>query len=173
MRKVLCAVTMTGAALALPLGGGAAQASVTDTLRACLRYEGRAYEVCTAYVGNSSLLALVPYYKWANSSNPARAVAVTNRLRSRYYGAARRLIAGRVNGWPAGENKVSIPLFTILSVSSDLEHNRAILRTRETWRVRTKSNGRTIYREIGRPHRITMKRVQGLVLHKWVVSAIR
>lgn len=159
------------ALLALPASsGGASQRS--NGVSACLHYHQHQYEICTAYIANSSLSALLPYYKYVHSPNSARRAAALNRLKSRYYGSARRLIVHRVAGWPRGENHVSLPDISIVTVYSEKDANRATMVTRESWRV-TSGSGRVLRSEKKGMHMVSMRRVRGLVVHKWVVTAIQ
>ena len=52
------------------------------------------------------------------------------------------------------------------------DDSSAVLRTHETWRVAT-AGGQVLFAETDHPHTITMRRVPGVVLHKWVVTDIR
>lgn len=158
------------------IGGSLGAAPLVSTgperAKECLHVNQHVYEVCYAYVVNDSAGALWWYYKYAHSPNPARALAARNRLESRYTGQARRLVEGRVAAkWPKkSETEVALPRITIVSVVSDLVNNQAILVTSETWRVTNKA-GKIIYSETMR-HHIRVQRVQGLILHKWVVTLI-
>lgn len=134
----------------------------------CLRFTNHEYEVCTAYVANSSLAVLVPYYKYANAGD-SWSRYVTYRLGSRYTNQAYDQIRSRVAGWPAGKNDVDVPQIEILSVNSNLATNTAVLMTSETWRVRS-PDGTIVYQEVWQRHTVTMKRVPSYVLHKWVVT---
>lgn len=147
-------------------------ATGSNTLEVCAHYSGHVYEVCTAYLANSSLAVLVPYYKYATSSNGTLARYVSYRLGSRYTGQAKNVIVQRVKGWPTGTHDVAVPVIKILSVHSSLTTNTATLQTEESWKVTTKS-GRVIYRETNRHHTVTMHRVQSYLLHKWVVTNLR
>lgn len=166
MRKLALLATVAAVAALAP----ASQARQNDLLpsaKACTHYKEHVFEICTAYVANSSLGALWWYYKFGHSANPARATAAHNRLASRYYQPALGVIERRTAKW--GETEVALPLFEIDSVDSNLSANRAILKTHEKWRVKNKA-GRVLYRDDGsRAHWVTMCRTSGLVLHKWVV----
>ena len=150
----------------------AVSTSYADSDHPCLHAGNHEYEVCTAYVANSSLAVLVPYYKYAHSKNAATVRYVTYRLGSRYQDDAYVTITSRTAGWPAGNNVVSTPTIEIESVTSDLPSNSATLQTREWWLV-TDANGRVLYREDGESHTVSMSRVPSYVLHKWVVTDIR
>lgn len=138
----------------------------------CLQFTNHEYEVCTAYIFNSAMADLVPYYKFANSTNTSLARFVSYRLDSRYSGPANSLIRDRVVGWPTGEFDVDVPSIKILSINSSLANNSATLQTIETWRVADDS-GNTMYAETNAYHTITMARVQSYVLHKWVVTSMQ
>lgn len=146
-------------------------ATATSTEQACLHYANHVYEVCTAYIANASLGALLPYYEFARSSNPLLADLATHHLGSRYTGQAHNLITNRVAAWPAGEADVSLPDIRILSVHSNLKTNTATLYTEESWKVMTES-GRVLFEETNARFRITMHRVPSYILHKWVVTNI-
>lgn len=146
--------------------------SSANTLDACLHYAGHVYEVCTAYIANSSLAVLVPYYKYANGSNTTLRRYVTYRLGSRYSGQAYRLITARVAQWPTGTMEVAVPYIRIIAVHSSLRTNTATLTTQETWQVTTQT-GRVVYQERNQRHTITMHRVPSYILHKWVVTNLQ
>lgn len=146
--------------------------SASDTLNVCLHYSGHVYEVCTAYIANSSLAVLVPYYKYAKSTDAALSRYVTYRLGSRYTGQAYDVITKRVASWPAGTYDVSVPDIRILSVSSSLQTNTATLVTEESWKV-TSDTGQVMYQENGQRHTVTMHRVPSYLLHKWVVTNLQ
>ena len=146
--------------------------SASDTLNVCLHHSGHVYEVCTAYIANSSLAVLVPYYKYAKSTDAALSRYVTYRLGSRYTGQAYGVITKRVASWPAGTYDVSVPDIRILSVGSSLQTNIATLVTEESWKV-TSASGQVIYQENGQRHTVTMHRVPSYLLHKWVVTDLQ
>lgn len=128
------------------------------------------YEVFTAYLANSMAEALWPYYKLGRSKNDAWVAAATNRLESRYYDQARAVIEKRVAGWPRGIQKVPVPHVEVTCLNTYLSTDTALLTTTETWKVTTKS-GKLLYAEKNQTHHITMHRVPGLILHKWVVTS--
>jgi hypothetical protein len=146
-------------------------ANSTEEEYPCLQITNHEYEVCTAYAANSAAAVLVPYYKYANSTD-AWSRYVTYRLGSRYSGQAYEDIRSRVASWPAGKNEVEVPRIHIVSVNSDLTTNSATLVTQETWSVEA-PDGTILYSESNREHAITMARVPSYVLHKWVVTSIR
>jgi hypothetical protein len=146
------------------------QAVDSSTSQACLKFDNRQYEVCTAYVFNASLGARLPFYKFGNSTNEARRSLATHRLESRYTGQALARIKNQIAGWPSSVD-VAVPRISIKAVSVSSGHNRANLLTRETWEVHSKS-GRLLYQENAKSHQVRMSRVPGLVLHKWIVNSI-
>ena len=159
-RRLVVAVVAVGCLVAPEAGAG-------DGARPCLGLGDRRLEVCTAYVVNATLGARVPYYKVARSGKPARVRLVTYRLESRYVGAALRKIKAQVRAWPKEEVDVDVPDVDIVSIRVD--GNRATLVTRESWEVETEG-GRSLFAESDRRHVVQMRRVGGLVLHKWVVE---
>lgn len=148
------------------------QTTADDSKHPCVHYTNHVYEVCYAYAVNSSLLALVPYYKYASSPNPATSKLAAEHLNKRYYGDAYTTIQNRVASWPAGTKDVATPQIRIISVNSSLASSTATLVTQESWLV-TDKNDRVIYRETNQRHVITMQRVKSYILHKWVVTDIR
>ncbi len=189
MKKSIFALILAFCTTVLLSAGGTAQAlsmpsgitnntmskmavATSATEHPCLRATNHEYEVCSAYVGNSSLAVLVPYYKYANSTNASSAGYVSYRLGQRYVGAANTLLTQRVKAFGVGTNNVSVPTIKILSVSSNLPNNTATLVTQESWLVRSKA-GTVVYKETSARHVVTMNRVPSYVLHKWVVSDIR
>lgn len=143
----------------------------TDDEHPCLRATNHEYEVCTAYIANASAAVLVPYYKYANSTDGWQRFS-TYRLSSRYVGDAYMTIQDRTASWPSGVHEVSVPDIHIVSVDSDLADNTATVVTRESWKV-TDQTGQIIYQEMDQSHTITMQRVPSYVLHKWVVTNIQ
>lgn len=138
----------------------------------CLAFMDHDYEVCTAYIFNASMAALVPYYDLAHSSNAQIAGLVSSRLDSRYSGQANALIRSRVSSWAAGMYDTDLPLIRILNVNTSLATNTATLRTQETWVV-ADGHGNVVYREDNAYHTVTMARVPSYLLHKWVVTDIQ
>lgn len=143
----------------------------TNTAQACLHYTNHTYEVCYAYIVNSSLGALLPYYSYAHSGDPLLADAVAFHLNERYVGQANTVVTNRVAGWPAGSTDVGLPDIRVTSVTSSLATNTATLHTVESWKV-TGENGQVLFQESNVPHTITMHRVPSYILHKWVVTNI-
>lgn len=140
-------------------------------------------EVCTAYVLNASLESRLTYYKLGRSTAVGYYKAVQERctgktagtaagcrLQSRYYGAALSQLQSQAELWPA-EVDVSFPRISISSVAVDASGDIANIKTTETWNVKTRS-GEILFAETGKIHTVALKRVQGLVLHKWVVTEI-
>lgn len=165
MPKLLAVFACTVALwLVLPLS---ASTQPAGSISVCAHFKGHLYEACFAYVFNDSALALRGYY-----ADPSKTGDALEGFLYRYRAQARSLIAGRVAGWPPGRNTVGLPKITILKASSSLVTNTAQLTTQETWRV-TDSSGNLVYAENNRLHQISMARVQGKLLHIWVVTAIR
>ncbi|HSW80407.1 MAG TPA: hypothetical protein VLG47_06530 [Candidatus Saccharimonadales bacterium] len=138
----------------------------------CAHFKNHEYEVCTAYVANSVLADLVPYYTFVHSDVDFMKQAATDRLDSRYSGQAYSVLTNRTRNWPIGETEVDVPKIKILSVKSNLSSNTATMKTRESWTVKTDSD-QILYRENSKIHTITMHRVPSYVLHKWVVTNIQ
>lgn len=172
MKRMITAVLMALVMAVAPVAAASAQASTMTQDDPCLHYTNHEYEVCTAYIANSSLAVLVPYYKYARSTNTTLQRYVTYRLGSRYTGSAYNTITSRVSGWPMGSFDVAVPRISILSVNSSLQTNTATLTTQETWRVENKQD-KPIYQESNQLHTVTMQRVPSYILHKWVVTDIR
>ena len=138
---------------------------------ACLHVLSRHLEVCTAYVANATTAARYPYYQFGHSTNHALAGATRQRLGSRYTAAAYRSLVEQTAGWPANV-RVALPKIHIDAVEVAADDSSAVLRTHETWRVVT-AGGQVLFAETDQPHTIAMRRVPGVVLHKWVVTDIR
>lgn len=148
----------------------------------CEHLSRHQYEVCYAYVVNDSLLARLPYYQAGR--DPMLGPAALTRLKSRYYGAARRFIIDQTKGWPRHVD-VSVPSIRItgtVAVSANLA--TATIHTVETWRVRAEpragsTSGRVLFAEAGVRHTVSLDRTPtilcavGHCLHKWVVVRIR
>jgi hypothetical protein len=142
-----------------------------DVDHPCLTFTARHLEVCTAYVSNSSLAARLPYYRYSNSTNRALVIDVSNRLASRYTGDAFMQIFNQTDGWPSSVD-VSVPRIFVTLVQVTPDQNFATLTTVESWSVRTEQ-GACLFCETRAPHTVTMQRVPGLILHKWVVTSLR
>jgi hypothetical protein len=147
----------------------------------CAHFSRHQYEVCYAYLVNDSLLARVPYYEVGRQ--PVLGPPALTRLKSRYYGAARRLLIGQTKGWPR-QVDVSVPSIRIVGpvrVSANLA--TATIHTIETWLVRAEPGagnpGRVLFAETNARHTISLVRtptilcLAGHCLHKWVVVRIR
>jgi hypothetical protein len=155
-----------------PTGPSAKDATRTAT-HSCLHISRHQYEVCVAYVANASYLARLPFYKFGHSSNADLARTSRQHLESRYTGAARAQIERQTANWPPPEQlDVYLPSIHIDSVTVAADLSTATLTTHETWLVRTE-RGTTLFSERNTPHTIALARVPGLLLHKWIVTAIR
>jgi len=169
------AVLLSAAAL-VGFSGQAAEAQPTSSvgLADCVpyldfsKYHNHEYEVCTAYVANSAEIALQGFYKFGRSPSGARAGLARHHFESRYYDGPRQAIEGRVDSWPSGENKVDENI-DVQQLSSSLSANRALLTTLESWQV-TAPDGHALLQEQNRRRGITMCKIPGLLLHKWVVA---
>lgn len=144
--------------------------STNQTLSQCLRYSGHIYEVCSAYISNSSIGALEPYYKYSRGGSPWLTAAVSDHLAKRYVGSALQTATNRAANFPVGWYDIDGPQITVLNVTSNLATNQATLQTQESWTVRA-SNGSIVYQEINKTHNVVMQRVPSYVLHKWVVTS--
>jgi hypothetical protein len=181
----LAAISAACLVVAACSSGSALSAVGSDTsslaARGCAHVSRHQYEVCYAYVVNDSLLARVPYYEAGRQ--PVLGPAALTRLKSRYYGAARRLIIDQTNSWPRHID-VSVPSIQIVGavmVSANLA--TATLHTTETWLVRAKPHGnkpgRVLFAETNARHTISLDRtptilcLAGHCLHKWVVVRIQ
>lgn len=163
----------------LPAPGASSRSLVSH---GCEHFSRHQYEVCYAYLVNDSLLARVPYYEVGR--RPALGPLALTRLKSRYYGAARRYIINQAKGWPR-QVKVSVPRIRIVGpvrVSANLA--TAIIHTVETWLVRAEPStggkpGRVLFAETNAHHTISLDRTPtilcfaGHCLHKWVVVRIQ
>lgn len=164
---------------ALPTPGSGSRSLVSH---GCEHFSRHQYEVCYAYLVNDSLLARVPYYEVGRQPT-LRQLALT-RLKSRYYGTARRFIINQTKRWPR-QVDVSAPRIRIIgavSVSANLA--TATIHTIETWLVRVepragRQSGRVLFAETNARHTISLDRTPtilcfaGHCLHKWVVVRIR
>lgn len=171
LRQYILTVTLVLGLTVGLTGVGTAKAWASPIDDPCLQYSNHEYEVCTAYVANSSLAVLVPYYMFAHSQNPWAQTYVSYRLNQRYTDQANSLIRSRVQAWPHESAHVAIPHIMITSVDSDLAHNTATITTAESWSV-TAEDGTVLFTESNAPHTITMHRVPSYLLHKWVVADI-
>jgi hypothetical protein len=174
--SILVAACSSNAVLPAPGSGTASAVS-----RGCAHFSRHQYEVCYAYLVNDSLLARVPYYKAGR--DPVLGSLALTRLKSRYYGAARRAVIGQTRGWP---RDVSVPVPSIrivgpVRVSANLA--TATIHTVETWLVRARpanggKSGRVLFSETNAHHTVTLDRtptilcIAGHCLHKWVVVRI-
>lgn len=185
MKRLLRPAALSSACLiAAACSSGSALGSDASSLaaRGCEHLSRHQYEVCYAYVVNDSLLARLPFYQVGRE--PVLGPAALARLKSRYYGAARRFVIDQAKGWPR-QVDVSVPSIRItgpVTVSANLA--TATLHTVETWRVRAEpaagsKSGRVLFAEAGARHTVTLDRtptilcVAGHCLHKWVVVRIR
>jgi hypothetical protein len=168
MKTIIVLICAAGL-LVLPVSA-AAQTQRPAVTGDCLHYAGHVYEVCTAFVFNCTTAAMLPYFKYAHSPNRARAIAAKYRLESRYIGQARRKLESMVSKWPSGEAHVRLTRLSITSARSSLATNSATLHVKWSWFVFF-PNGQ-FRAETNHPHTISMRRVPGLILHKWVVAGI-
>lgn len=156
--------------------------SVSVVSRGCAHFSRHQYEVCYAYLINDSLLGRLPFYQ-AGREPGLRRPALT-RLKSRYYGSARRLLIRQVRHWPR-QVDAALPFIRIVGPVRVSAHLRtAIIHTIETWLVRAEPRahgkpGRVLFVERNVRHTILLERTPtmlcafGHCLHKWVVVRIR
>ena len=163
------------------LGNGSETPPVSVS-RGCAHFQRHQYEVCYAYLVNDTFLARVPYYQ--DGRDPTSGPPALTRLKSRFYGPARRSIIRQTKGWPR-HVEVSAPRIRItgpVTVSASLA--TATLHTVETWLVRAAAGssgtpGKVLFAEKNKHLAITVHRtptmlcVAGHCLHKWVVVRIR
>lgn len=178
---VACCIVTAGCSsnAVLPSPGSSTVSAIS---RGCGHFSRHQYEVCYAYLVNDSLLARVPYYK--TGRDPVLGPLALTRLKSRYYGQARRFVIGQAKSWPRHVH-VAVPGIRIVGpvrVSANLA--TATIHTVETWLVRAEppkggTTGRVLFAETNAHHTITLDRtptmlcVAGHCLHKWVVVRIR
>ena len=184
----ICAATLVACAPTSISPGGSSSVSVSSSASStstptfepagptCATITGHLYEACFAYIFNDASWSLQPYYKYVHS-NSAFAF-LKNRLELKYRGQALQTIQQRTARWPSGTNTVEGPDITILKGWSSLTCNKAVLITRETWKVLTPT-GRVLYQEYNQAHTVVLRRVPderfrvgSHVLHQWVVQAI-
>ncbi len=156
--------------------------SVSVVSQGCAHFSRHEYEVCYAYLVNDSLLARVPYYQ-VGREPMFQGLALT-RLKSRYYGPARRFLIRQARHWPR-QVDVSVPIIRIVGAVRVSAHLRtAISHTIETWMGRAEPRahgrlGRVLFAERNVRHTIWLERTPtmlcllGHCLHKWVVVRIR
>jgi hypothetical protein len=163
--------------LCLVLAGSAGSSQASQgKIQGCLTIKGHAYEVCTAYLLKCASQALAPYYKYGRSPSQVQANLARHHFESRYNGQARRLFEQRVNGWHQGGTAQVDYGLTVKSVITSLKTNTAHLVTVEYWSISIPVFSGGTYQafaELNSTHHVTMKRVPGLVEHKWVVTAYR
>jgi hypothetical protein len=156
--------------------------SVSVVSRGCAHFSRHQYEVCYAYLVNDSLLGRVPFYE-AGREPALRRLALT-RLKSRYYGPARRLVIRQTRHWPR-QVDVAVPFIRIVGAVRVSAHLRwATIHTIETWLVRAEPRAdgkaeRVLFAQPNMRHTILLERTPtmlcqfGHCLHKWVVVRIR
>lgn len=158
--------------------------STSVVSRGCAHFSRHQYEVCYAYLVNDSLLGRVPFYQ--ASREPGLRQPALTRLKSRYYGSARRMLIRQVRHWPR-QVDVTLPSIHIVGPVRVSAHLRtAIIHTIETWLVRAEPRaggragraGRVLFAERNARHTILLERTPtmlcalGHCLHKWVVVRI-
>lgn len=137
------------------------------------KYRNHEYEACTAYVSNASTVALGGLYKFGNNRIGYLSGAARHHFETRYWGDARQMIESRVDDWPKVSNltgnRVHMNL-SVLSLSSNLKKDRALLQTQEAAMV-TEKHGQVIYDEASQTKDVTLCRgtLPGHPLHEWFV----
>lgn len=164
MRFVTLAAVCAAALMIVP----AASPRQAGTINICAHYAEHTYEACFAYWFNDSGMALRRYYRDANSEDPYDSTDAAEDFAYRFRGPAYRTIKQMVAKWPLGVNDVSVPKISIISAASSLAFNRAVLTTRESWRV-TDHDGHVLLPQTIQLRHVTMCRIQGKLLHIWVV----
>lgn len=137
------------------------------------RYENHEYEVCVAYIANAAEIALQGFYKYGNSEIDYLSDGARHHFETRYFDQPREAIEQEVDSWPRVSNIMGNKVeetITLASLSSNLQANRALIQTQESWRV-TGSDGEVLYEEPLGIKDITMCRGQlpGHPLHEWFV----
>lgn len=137
------------------------------------RFHNHEYEVCTAYIANSSELARQGFYQFGNNNVTWLSDAAKHHFETRYWDQARQNIEQAVVSWPKtndfGGNDVSSSI-TLTSLSSNLKTDRAVLQTQESWKV-TAPDGTVQLNQPMQTVNVTMcrGRLPGHLLHEWVV----
>jgi len=178
---IIVAFLIAAACASIPVPTAPGSESTPPVSQGCAHFSRHQYEVCYAYVVNDSLLARVPYYEVGRQ--PVLGPAALTRLKSRYYGAARRFIIDQTKSWPrhVDVSTPSIRIVGAVSVSANLA--TATMHVIETWLVRAEPHGskpgRVLFAETNARHTISLDRtptilcLAGHCLHKWVVVRIR
>ncbi len=138
-------------------------------------YTNHEYEVCTAYVYNAGQVALQGFYKYGNNEVLYVADAARHHFENRYWEQPRETIEAAVDTWPKTSSvrgNTVAQTVTVQSLSANLEADRAVLQTRESWRV-IQPDGTLLYNEPVHDKDVTMCRGRqpGHPLHEWVVVA--
>lgn len=137
------------------------------------KYPDHEYEACTAYVVNSAEIALQAFYKFGNSRIGYQADAARHHFETRYWGDARQTVENEVDAWPKTSNLTGNMVdmnVTVLSLTSNLKADRAILQTQESLMV-TEKRGVVLHNESSDAKDVTMCRgaLKGHPLHEWFV----
>jgi len=163
-------------------GTAALEAPPASVSRGCAHFQRHQYEVCYAYVVNDAFLARVPYYEFGR--DPILGPPALTRLKSRFYGPARRSIIRQTRGWPRHVDVLAPRIRIVGRVAVSANLATATMHTVETWLVRTESGssgkpGKVLFAEKDMHLTITLHRtptmlcLAGHCLHKWVVVRIR
>lgn len=137
------------------------------------RYKNNEYEVCTAYTVNSTTIALQGLYKFGNNHVGYVADAARHHFETRYWDQPRQIGEQLVESWPQTNSVLGNEVeqsVTLVSLSANLQADRAVLQTRQSWKV-TNPTGAILLNEPLHTQDVTMCRggLPGHPLHEWVV----
>lgn len=137
------------------------------------KFRNHEYEVCTAYIGNTATIALQGFYKFGNNTKSYLSDASRHHFETRYWNNPRQTVERTVDSWPKTRsffgNHVEASL-TLVSLSSSLAADQAVLQTQESWQV-TQPGGAVLRSEPAHIKDTTMcrGRLPGHILHEWFV----
>ncbi|MDB5181738.1 MAG: hypothetical protein JWP13_501, partial [Candidatus Saccharibacteria bacterium] len=136
-------------------------------------YQNNEYEVCTAYVVNAAEVALQGMYKFGNNSFDIPAQAARHHFETRFWGEPRQSVENEVATWPETDRVLGNSVeesVSAISVTVDLQDNRALLSTEESWKV-TAPDGTVLHDDQLHVKDITMcsGKLPGHPLHEWMV----
>lgn len=151
--SLVCAVALFG----LPSESAEAESLSPSGVADCvpylniLRYRNEEYRACHSYMFDAVVTSLQGIYKYGQAPSRLNRELARHHFRTRYFPGARDVVENRVDKWVPGVNKVYEDV-DLVSLSSDLGAQRALIKTREWWSVRNEQGQERMPSSLRLPH---------------------
>lgn len=150
----------------------------------CLEYGGFSekarskVEICSSYITFSLFKSLGGYLKFGNSTNNVKSNNYRSSFEGFFYGQPRTQTEAQVRKLPKSPdsflgNEVDIHDVEVGEPDVDLADNRAYVTVQQSVEVTRRNDRKILMPEKTTRRTITMCRIPGLALHRWVVVSYR